>query len=113
MHVKCKELTEQWPDLKAEFLEFEHSIICPFCHAEIPLLWVGIGWHVQGWQSKEGHGTDRHFLILKKKSKCMSLEAVVVFGNLGNHIAIKSKGSAVISDTTHGKTNCFSTGDGP
>lgn len=56
---------------------------------------------------------DRRFLILKKKSICMSLEAVLVFGNLGNHIAIKSKGSAAISDTTHGKTNCFATGDSP
>lgn len=56
---------------------------------------------------------DRPFLILKKKSTCMSLEAVLVFENLGNHIAIRSKGSAVISDTTHGKANCLATGDSP
>lgn len=32
----------------------------------------------------------RHFFILKK-SICISLVAVMVSGNLGNHIAIKSK----------------------
>lgn len=85
MHIKCEELIQTVAWFKGRIYRawtVKHSIIHHFSsHSE------SVGLHKVN--RAEDRGVVRHLPILKKKFVCISLVAVLLFGNLGNHITVK------------------------